>query len=380
MSDETFEGFVPPIDDYFRMPNEWINICAKIDNLSELKVVQYVLRHTWGYQEYDGVRNITVDEFMDGRKRRDGTRMDNGTGLSEPSVKDGIKRAVKHGYVVCTIDDKDKARIKKYYGLRMIATSQHQGASILPSETRGQVSCPQGGTSLPPEDKNVTPRGQETIPRTEKDTIERHLEKNTLERQESNAPASLSAFAERKKATNPELPAITPEMLAEKVIPPKIKLPSKQTPPQSQVKGTPDVAPSASVASTAQAGAPAKKKVTHANEPQQVPKCSTKEIQARINAHRGYALEEEVEIIRERKAIKTWCNLHELADYDTTMQHLKHDPYWGKSENYYRIGGLTLLKETPKALAEIAKRQNGRSPETLGNYHYYRPQAAGGGR
>lgn len=74
---------------------------------------------------------------------------------------------------------------------------------------------------------------------------------------ESNAPASLSAFAERKKATNPELPAITQEMLAEKVIPPKITLPSKQIPTsQSQVESAPDgQAPSASVASTAQAGA-----------------------------------------------------------------------------------------------------------------------------
>src|SRR5258708_4235567 len=210
--------------------------------------------------------------------------------------------------------------------------------------------------------------------------IEQDNEESNAVPVETAAPASLSAFAERKKATG-EHPAITQEMLAEKVIAPKITLPSKQPPsPQSQVSGPSDVAPPASVGGTAQSGAPATKKVTHANEPQQVPKCSTKEIQARINAHRGYALAEEVEIIRERKAIKTWCNLHELADYDTTMQHLKHDPYWGKSENYYRIGGLTLLKETPKALAEIAKPQNGRSPETLGNYHYYRPQAAGGGR
>ncbi len=30
----TFEGFVPPVDDYFRMPNEWINICSEIDSLA----------------------------------------------------------------------------------------------------------------------------------------------------------------------------------------------------------------------------------------------------------------------------------------------------------------------------------------------------------
>jgi len=82
------------------------------------------------------------------------------------------------------------------------------------------------------------------------------ITESVITEEESNAPASLSAFAERKKITG-EHPAITQEMLTEKVIAPKIKLPSKQTPPpQSQVNGTPDVAPPASVArGTAQAGA-----------------------------------------------------------------------------------------------------------------------------
>jgi hypothetical protein len=73
---------------------------------------------------------------------------------------------------------------------------------------------------------------------------------------ESNAPASLSAFAERKKITG-EHPAITQEMLAEKVIPPALTLPSKQIPSsQSQVGSAPDGAPPASVGiGTAQAGA-----------------------------------------------------------------------------------------------------------------------------
>jgi hypothetical protein len=89
------------------------------------------------------------------------------------------------------------------------------------------------------------------------------------------------------------------------------------------------------------------KDVTQAIEP----KSDTKEIQRRINEHRGYALEEQVEIIRERKAVKTWCNLHTLEEYGLVMSGAKKDKYWGKQENYYRIGGLTLLKITPEILA-----------------------------
>ncbi len=82
-------------------------------------------------------------------------------------------------------------------------------------------------------------------------------------------------------------------------------------------------------------------------------KSDTKEIQRRINEHRGYALEESVEIIRERKAIKSWCNLHTIEEYGLVMAGAKKDKYWGKQENYYRIGGLTLLKITPEILARM---------------------------
>src|SRR6266705_3444172 len=139
-----------PEKNYFPMPNEWVDICAKIDNLSELKIIQYVLRHTWGYREYGITKTISVDEFMNGRRRVDRRRMDSGTGLSEPSVKDGIKRAIKHGYLVCDVDEKDLGRTKKSYGLKMI-------------EERGKILTPQDTypvSNLPPGVKILTPWGK----------------------------------------------------------------------------------------------------------------------------------------------------------------------------------------------------------------------------
>lgn len=101
------------------MPNEWINICAEISSLAELKVVQYVMRHTWGGQEYGIRKRISIDEFMNGCWRRDGERMDKGTGLSKPSVIVGLRRAVERGLLIEEIDGSDKGRGKKYYSLRM---------------------------------------------------------------------------------------------------------------------------------------------------------------------------------------------------------------------------------------------------------------------
>src|SRR5215211_637133 len=116
-----FPGFDEPRQNYFKLPNSWIDITARIANIAELKIVQYILRHTWGYQEYGIKKHITVDEFMHGRRRRDGSRMDAGTGLSERSVRYGIADALSHGLIEEFIDDSDRGRVKKYYGLKMRA-------------------------------------------------------------------------------------------------------------------------------------------------------------------------------------------------------------------------------------------------------------------
>jgi hypothetical protein len=109
---------------YFNVPALFVDVVAAIDNLAELKVVLYILRHTWGFREYNSPKRITIDEFMHGRKKADRTRMDSGTGLSERAVMQGLQRAIAHGFVVCYVDDSDQARVKHYYQLRMQSEEQ----------------------------------------------------------------------------------------------------------------------------------------------------------------------------------------------------------------------------------------------------------------
>src|SRR6266404_2542328 len=119
LTDPIYAGFSKPEANFFRLPNEWTDITAKITSLAEMKLVEYVLKHTWGYSEFDMVKKITTDEFMNGRKKKDGNRIDTGTGLSKPSVIAGLKSAVEHGLLTEEIDESDKARIKKFYKLKM---------------------------------------------------------------------------------------------------------------------------------------------------------------------------------------------------------------------------------------------------------------------
>lgn len=154
--EEAFSGFVVPSQNWFRLPNEWTDITCGMKSLAELKVVEYVLRHTWGYQEYGTAKRISTNEFMHGRRKKDGSRIDRGTGLSNRSVIDGLRQAVEHGYLIEERDDRDKGRIQKQYRLHM-------------KNLQSDVKDLHRGV------KNLHTSSEESSHRTEKDTKERHL-------------------------------------------------------------------------------------------------------------------------------------------------------------------------------------------------------------
>lgn len=195
--DKTFPGFVAPKSNFYKTPNVWIDLCSEINNLAELKVVQYVLRHTWGYQEYDITKTITIDEFMYGRKHNDGTRMDKGTGLSKQSVVDGTRKAIEDRYLICQIDDSDKARIKKSYALNM------QNGCL---ESRHQVS-----KTLTPAVKNSDSSGLNTRQRSEKDTNRKTLYKDTNRKKWDTPSVSETKADSTSSSQNTFLSGLSPE-------------------------------------------------------------------------------------------------------------------------------------------------------------------------
>jgi hypothetical protein len=177
----SFEGFDLPEQNWFRLPNSWTDITRDITSISELKIVIYVLRHTWGYHEFGTPKRISTDEFMNGRRHLDGSRMDRGTGLSKPSVIDGLRKAVSHGFLLEEVDKSDKGRVKKYYSLRMRPGTARVAEINAAQGPSGQMpSTPV--KSIDPDvkkfDRGVKkfdPRGKESIHRSEKDTVERNL-------------------------------------------------------------------------------------------------------------------------------------------------------------------------------------------------------------
>lgn len=122
MTENKFQGFSPPTENYSKLPHEFIERLPMISSLGELKVILYVLRHTWGFQENEDwdAKRISINEFSHGRKKRDGTRLDSGTGLSRQTIMNGLKEAVNHGFLICLVDNTDIGRITHYYYLRTV--------------------------------------------------------------------------------------------------------------------------------------------------------------------------------------------------------------------------------------------------------------------
>ncbi len=126
-----FPGFWHPKaqQGFTQLPHELFDLMHEMSE-PELRVVLYIFRHTWGFQEFGKAKKLTTEEFMNGRKYEDKEtgeikRMDKGTGLSDRGVKNGIAEALEHGYIFCSINDKDKARVKKSYGIKIYKLEEY---------------------------------------------------------------------------------------------------------------------------------------------------------------------------------------------------------------------------------------------------------------
>ena len=183
---KTFPGFDPPDRNWSKLPHSLIDALPTTDSQAEVKVVLYVLRHTWGFQELERGKRITLDEFMHGRRRRDGSRIDSGTGLCLNSVKAGVRKAVERGFLIQEPDGRhDNGRASHVYSLRMAPAEGSESDSRV-SESDSSVS--QSDSSVSEVDslgvrvrqsgcQSLTPRLSEIDTRSEKETKERKARK-----------------------------------------------------------------------------------------------------------------------------------------------------------------------------------------------------------
>ena len=120
----TFEGFVDPQANYYRLPNDWFQTCHSLRQMygtriiAPLKLLEYTLKHVWGYGRFDGQIRLSADEVCSGRRFK-GKRLDSGTGLSANSVRKAGDALNQLGLIELHQDVQDQARRLRTYRPRM---------------------------------------------------------------------------------------------------------------------------------------------------------------------------------------------------------------------------------------------------------------------
>lgn len=135
----TFPGFEEPKENYYRLPNDWFDQVHLLREAygtrlaAPIKLLEYVLKHTWGFQRFDGQVSLTAKEIYAGRFHR-GKRVDQGTGLSENSVQKSAQALVEQGYLDLLLDDTDPARRKRAYRPRTLDATPEKEPTEKPFE------------------------------------------------------------------------------------------------------------------------------------------------------------------------------------------------------------------------------------------------------
>lgn len=99
-----FAGFSRPRSNFYRLPNDWFDIWRQIRRqtgqtriLGVLKVVEYVMKWTWGYGNFADPVRLSWSDFLEGRRSGD-RRLDRGTGISSrATLSSAITLAVQVG-------------------------------------------------------------------------------------------------------------------------------------------------------------------------------------------------------------------------------------------------------------------------------------------
>ena len=89
---QKFPGFPPdPITNFWSYPKVMDRYWYMLSG-SEQKILDYILRHTWGFDKTDD--EISLSQLTKGIKG-----FDKGTGLSKPTVIVGVRGLVKKGFI-----------------------------------------------------------------------------------------------------------------------------------------------------------------------------------------------------------------------------------------------------------------------------------------
>jgi hypothetical protein len=136
-----FEGFSSP--NSTQVPDEFFDVVAPRLSGSEVKVILYIIRRTYGFKKEND--NISLSQMQRGIVRRDGHRLDYGAGVSKPTLLDALKSLEAKGIIQRTLQwDKSGDPSATNYQLRMRTGGVGKKTYLPPKRAGKKTYLPQG--------------------------------------------------------------------------------------------------------------------------------------------------------------------------------------------------------------------------------------------
>lgn len=114
-----FPGF--PTINFTPVPDMLFDTLLSEVSNSELRVILYAVRRIYGWRKSEDW--ISLNQFISGQTKRDGSVQDHGCGLSRQGVINGLNQAIEHGYLTkrvvcghCKNEITDRATVTRTVG------------------------------------------------------------------------------------------------------------------------------------------------------------------------------------------------------------------------------------------------------------------------
>lgn len=179
---EEWRGFLPPKANYFLVPEIWTDLMADITSETEILAVEYFFRHTWGWEGgWNEPCWMTVEEVAEGRRYRSvdrrGAQYDGGIGYSVRAVRDALRQAVEHGWLVWRWNRHGQIEYALHLdGMIVSAEGEFLGFAGAEGESRplAEQGRPLREETLPPAEESRPHINPDTFSDTSSDTTTRH--------------------------------------------------------------------------------------------------------------------------------------------------------------------------------------------------------------
>ncbi len=158
---EHFAGFSEPR--FTSTPDEFFDRLMPTLTLAETRIVLYIIRRTFGFKKRADA--ISLDQLENGIRRKDGTELDRGTGLSRRAILPAIRSLIEKGVI------EKKAQMDPRFGSRASLYSLRfkdpgKGGEAKSSPPPGEETSPRGEEATSPHKKQDPTNSQNNTPST----------------------------------------------------------------------------------------------------------------------------------------------------------------------------------------------------------------------